>query len=99
MDQKLQDSLNQVSSKLAEQCLQMVVEESEYHLVGHFMYLLVAGELLIVTDTHCGEDKLAQLCEDSIVVILTYRKVHIVASNHILVKQADLPHVLPLSFV
>ena len=63
------------------------------------MNFVVLGELPVLTDSHHGEDKLRQLREYTVIIVLTYRKIDIISADHILVEMADLLQVLPLRLV
>ena len=61
----------------------MVAEKVNDDMIAWLVHLLIGLELLVILNTQSGENELWQLCEDSIIVVLTDREVDIVASNHI----------------
>ena len=77
----------------------MVVEEVDHDLVSRSVHLLVACKLFVITDAHRRKDKLRQLREYAVIVVLTDGKVDVIASNHVDIKVAQLLDVLPLAFV
>lgn len=77
----------------------MIVEEVNYYLVSRSVHLLVACKLFVITDAHRREDKLRQLREYAVIVVLTDGEVDVVASNHVDVEVAQLLYMLPFAFV
>jgi len=96
---KPHDCFYQVGLKFGEQELQVIVEEVNDYLVSCSVHLLVAGKLFVITYADCRKDKLRQLREYAVIVVLTDGKVDIVASNHVDVEVAQLLYMLPLAFV
>ena len=63
------------------------------------MHFLVRRQLIVVTDTDRGKNKLRKLSKDAVFIVLADGKIHIVAPYHIKVHLANLLDVLPLAFV